>query len=194
MKKMEKRCEWAGNDPQMRAYHDEEWGVPLYNDQKLFEFLNLEGMQAGLSWSTILKKRDNFRKAFDNFDASKIARYREARFEKLMSNAGIIRNRLKIKAVISGAKGYLEIQKEFGSFQKYIWKFVGGKPIVNKWKTLKEIPVFTPEAEAMSKDLKKRGFNFVGPTICYAFMQATGMVNDHTVDCFRYKQVLKGKI
>jgi DNA-3-methyladenine glycosylase I len=193
MKHMKKRCAWAGDDPLMRAYHDEEWGVPLYDDQKLFEFLILEGMQAGLSWSTILKKRENFRKAFDNFDAFKIARYRETKFEKLMNDVGIIRNRLKIKAAISGAKAYLEIQKEFGSFQKYIWQFVGSKPIVNKWKTLKEIPVFTSEAEAMSKNLKKRGFNFVGPTICYAFMQATGMVNDHTIDCFRYKQVLKGQ-
>ncbi|MEE9442408.1 MAG: DNA-3-methyladenine glycosylase I [candidate division Zixibacteria bacterium] len=190
---MKKRCAWAGDDPQMQTYHDEEWGVPLYDDQKLFEFLILEGMQAGLSWSTILKKRDNFRKAFDNFGASKIARYRGARIEKLMNDASIIRNRMKIKAAISGAIAYLKIQNEFDSFHKYIWQFVGGKPIVNKWKTLNEIPVFTPEAEVMSKDLKKRGFNFVGPTICYAFMQATGMVNDHTIDCFRYKQVLKWK-
>ncbi|MFH1699890.1 MAG: DNA-3-methyladenine glycosylase I [Candidatus Zixiibacteriota bacterium] len=190
---MKNRCTWAGDDPMMRAYHDEEWGIPLYDDQKLFEFLILEGMQAGLSWSTILKKRDNFRNAFDNFDAVKIARYRNAKIEKLMSEAGIIRNRLKIKAAISGAKAYLNVQKEFGSFHNYIWQFTGGKPIVNKWKTLKDIPVFTPEAEVMSKDLKRRGFNFVGPTICYAFMQATGMVNDHTTDCFRYKQVLKEK-
>ncbi len=185
-----RRCEWAGTDPQMQAYHDTEWGRPLYDDRQLFEFLILESMQAGLSWSTILKKRENFRKAFDNFDATKIAEYDDTKFEELMNNAGIIRNRLKIKAAITGAKLYLEIQKEHGSFSDYIWQFVGGKPIINKWKSMKELPAKTDEAEGMSKTLKKQGFNFVGPTICYAFMQATGMVNDHEVKCDCYQDII----
>lgn len=180
------RCEWAGSDPLMIDYHDQEWGVPLYDDQKLFEFLILEGMQAGLSWMTILRKRDNFRAAFDGFDPHKIAHYDQAKFEELMANAGIIRNRRKIEAATQNAKAFLEVQKEFGSFDNYMWQFVGGQPKVNTWKSMGEIPAKTDQSIAMSKDLKMRGFNFVGPTICYAHMQATGMVNDHMVDCFRY--------
>jgi DNA-3-methyladenine glycosylase I len=185
------RCRWAGTDPLYVAYHDKEWGVPVYDDQTLFEFLILEGMQAGLSWITILRKRENYRKAFDNFDARKISRYKDARIDKLMNNAGIIRNRLKIHAVIANAKAYLETQKEFGSFARYIWAFVNDRPIVNKFKSMKDIPAQTETAKMMSKDLKKRGFKFVGPTICYAFMQAVGLVNDHTIDCFRHKEVQK---
>ncbi|MCK5127055.1 MAG: DNA-3-methyladenine glycosylase I [candidate division Zixibacteria bacterium] len=183
-----KRCEWAGNTEMMIDYHDKEWGRPLYDDQKLFEFLILESMQAGLSWDTILKKRENFRAAFDNFDPEIIACYNEAKFDELMNNAGIIRNRLKIKAAITAAKLYLEIQTE-GSFSDYIWQFVGSCPKINKWKSLKYIPAQTDESVLMSKTLKKRGFNFVGPTICYAFMQATGMVNDHIIDCFCYNEI-----
>lgn len=185
------RCRWAGTDPLYVAYHDKEWGVPVYDDKILFEFLILEGMQAGLSWITILRKRENYRKAFDNFDAVKISRYRTARIEKLLKNEGIIRNRLKIEAVIANAKAFLQTQKEFGSFARYIWAFVGNRPITNNFKTMKEIPPETETARMMSKDLKKRGFKFVGPTICYAFMQAVGLVNDHTVDCFRHKDVQK---
>ena len=181
-----KRCEWAGTDPLMTDYHDQEWGVPLHEDQKLFEFLILEGMQAGLSWMTILRKRDNFRAAFDGFDPDKIAEYEQAKFEELMANAGIIRNRRKIEAATQNAKAFLEVQQEFGSFDSYMWQFVGGRPKVNAWKSMGEIPAKTEQSIAMSRNLKQRGFNFVGPTICYAHMQATGMVNDHTVDCFRY--------
>ncbi len=189
---MEKiRCGWAGSDPLYIAYHDKEWGVPVYDDRILFEFLILEGMQAGLSWITILRKRENYRQALDNFDAAKIARYKSARKEKLINNAGIIRNRLKIEAIVANAKAYLEVKKEFGSFAKYIWAFVDNRPIINKFKIMSAVPAESEIARTMSKDLKKRGFKFVGPTICYAFMQAVGMVNDHTVDCFRYKEVQK---
>ena len=184
-----KRCEWAGNDPLMVAYHDEEWGTPLHVDRALFEFLILEGAQAGLSWSTILKKRENYRLAFDQFDPALIARYKTRKTSQLLNNKGIVRNKLKVASAIRNAKAFLEVQKEFGSFDDYIWGFIGGEPRKNRWEKLREIPPETPESDAMSKDLKKRGFNFVGSTICYAFMQAVGMVNDHTVDCFRYGEV-----
>ena len=183
------RCGWPDGKKEDTEYHDHEWGVPLHDDDKLFEFIILDGFQAGLSWSTILKKRDNFRLAFDNFDARVIANYGEEKVEELLANAGIIRNKLKVRASIGNAKAFLEIQKEFGSFDKYIWQFTGGKVIVNSRKSMNEIPVSTAESDAMSKDLKKRGFKFVGTTICYAFMQAAGMVNDHIVDCFRYQQI-----
>lgn len=183
------RCPWAGTDPLYVAYHDAEWGVPIHNDRQLFEFLILEGAQAGLSWLTILRKRRNYRKAFDRFDAKKIARYNGRDVRRLLGDSGIVRNRLKIEATISNAKAFLAVQKEFGSFDAYIWQFVGGKTRVNRWKSLKQIPASTPESDAMSKDLKKRGFTFAGSTICYAFMQATGMVNDHLVDCLRYKKL-----
>ncbi len=183
------RCFWAGTDPLYVAYHDCEWGVPLHNDRKLFELLCLEGAQAGLSWRTILYKRENYRKAFDKFDPRKVARYDAKKVRALLKDEGIVRNRLKVNAFIENAKAFLAVQKEFGSFDAYIWQFVGGSPKGNAWQTGKEIPAKTPEAEAMSKDLKKRGFRFVGPTICYAFMQATGMVNDHTTDCFRYQEL-----
>lgn len=182
-----KRCGWAKNDLAIQ-YHDTEWGVPLHDDRGLFEFLILEGAQAGLSWDTILAKRENYRKAFDNFDAAKVAKYSEAKRAKLLLNPGIIRNRLKVASAVSNAKAFLKVQKEFGSFDKYIWNFVGGKPIVNKWKEIGQVPAKTEVSDAISKDLKKRGFNFVGSTIVYAMMQATGMVNDHLVSCFRYKQ------
>jgi DNA-3-methyladenine glycosylase I len=182
------RCTWPTTEPNI-AYHDAEWGVPVHDDRVLFEFLILEGAQAGLSWSTILNKRENYRKAFDGFDVRKIARYDARKTKSLLADAGIVRNRLKIAATIQNAKAFLEVQKEFGSFHNYIWSFVGGKPVQNHRKSLKEIPARTPESDAMSKDLLKRGFKFVGSTICYAFMQAVGMVNDHTVDCFRYSQL-----
>lgn len=187
----QKRCAWAGNDPVYHRYHDKEWGVPLYNDKKLFEFLILEGMQAGLSWITILKKRDAFRKAFDNFDYNKVANYNKAKTEKLMQDAGIIRNRLKINGAVKNAQAYLRVREEFGTFNKYLWSFVDFTPIQNSRKSLKDVPAKTELAEKLSKDLKKRGFTFVGPTIVYAMMQATGMVNDHTTDCFRYAEVKK---
>lgn len=183
------RCEWSVSDPLYIQYHDEEWGVPLHDEQKLFEFLVLEGMQAGLSWLTILRKRENFRKAFDNFDVNKVARYNERKIAKLLDDAGIIRNRQKILATIGNARAFLEVQDEFGSFDQYIWGFVSGKPVVNQWTTLQEIPAKTPLSETISKDLSQRGFRFVGPTIVYAHMQATGMVNDHLVTCHRYRQV-----
>ena len=183
------RCEWTGADPLMIAYHDQEWGLPVHDDRKLFEFLILEGMQAGLSWMTILRKRENFRAAFDDFDPLKIARYDQAKFEELMNNAGIIRNRRKIEAATQNARAFLSVQQEFGSFAAYSWQFVGGKPIVNSWTEMSQIPAQTEESVILSKDLKVRGFNFVGPTIVYAHMQATGMVNDHTTDCFRYQEV-----
>lgn len=186
---MKGRCAWGTTDPLYIEYHDNEWGVPEHDDRKLFEFLLLEGMQAGLSWLTILKKRDNYRKAFDNFDAEKIAYYDERKVAELLSDRGIVRNRLKIQAAIQNARAFLAVQREFGSFDAYIWRFVGGKPRKNAWKTVKEIPSKTAESDAMSKDLIKRGFTFVGSTICYAFMQAVGMVNDHTTDCFRYHEV-----
>lgn len=180
------RCPWCGDDPLYVEYHDKEWGKPLHNDQKLFEFLLLESFQAGLSWITILKKRENFRKAFDDFDAIKVAKYGDEKIERLLLDSGIIRNRAKIEAAINNARIYLEIQKEYGSFDKYIWQFVDHKPILNQRRALSDIPAITPEATQMSKTLKKRGFKFIGPTTCYAFMQATGMVNDHLVDCDFY--------
>ncbi len=183
-----KRCGWATNELSI-AYHDAEWGVPLHDDRGLFEFLILEGAQAGLSWDTILRKRDNYRKAFDNFDPAKVARYSDAKSAKLLLDEGIIRNRLKIASAVSNAKAFLKVQNEFGSFDKYIWGFVGGKPLVNKLKTMGEVQAKTDVSDALSKDLKKRGFNFVGSTIMYAFMQATGMVNDHLTTCFRYKEI-----
>jgi len=181
-----RRCEWSGSDALYVQYHDEEWGVPVHDDRQLFEMLNLEGAQAGLNWYIILTKRDNYRAAFDDFDAAKIAAYDEVKIADLLANPGIVRNRLKVNGVVKNAKAFLSVQEEFGSFDAYIWQFVGGQPIVNARQSIREIPAQSPEAEAMSKDLKKRGFTFVGPTICYAFMQAVGMVNDHTVDCFRH--------
>ena len=187
---MEKiRCKWCGNDPLYMEYHDTEWGVPVFNDDKLFEFLILETFQAGLSWITILRKRENFRKAFDNFDYKKIANYSEAKYDELLLDAGIIRNKLKIKATITNAQAFLDVQKEFGSFSKYIWNFTSGVPIINKHKDLSQIPANTELSDIISKDLKKRGFKFVGTTVIYAHMQATGMVNDHTEECFRYHEV-----
>ncbi len=186
---MKNRCEWAGTDPIYIAYHDTEWGVPLHEDRKLFEFLILDGAQAGLSWITILKKRQNYRQAFDQFNPQKIARYGSRKIKQLLSNPGIIRNKLKIEAAVQNARAFLKIQKEFGSFDAYIWQFVGGTTLKNRWKIISEIPAYSNESKAMSNDLKKRGFKFVGPTICYAFMQAAGMVNDHTLDCFRYNEV-----
>jgi DNA-3-methyladenine glycosylase I len=183
------RCAWAGNDPLVIVYHDQEWGVPLHDDQRLFEFLILEGAQAGLSWVTILRKRENYRQAFADFDPIKVAQFDQAEKQQLLRDPGIIRNRLKIEAAITNAQAFLKAQEEFGSFDAYIWRFVSGNPIQNRWSTLSELPAQTSESEAMSKDLKKRGFKFVGPTICYAFMQAVGMVNDHTTDCFRYYEL-----
>ncbi len=180
------RCAWVDlSKPDYVAYHDEEWGVPVHDDRKLFEFMVLESAQAGLSWYTILRKRENYREAFDGFDPEKIARYDAAKVEALLGNAGIIRNRLKILATITNAQCFLTVQREVGSFDAYIWQFVGGKPMVNHWKTLAEYPSTTPESDAMSRDLKKRGFKFMGSTVCYAHMQATGMVNDHMLACFR---------
>jgi len=186
---MKIRCTWAGTDPIYIEYHDTEWGVPLHDDRKLFEFLMLDGFQAGLSWITILKMRPNYRKAFDHFDPEKIAEYNSHRVKALLSDKGIVRNKLKIEAAVQNAGAFLAVQKEFGSFNDYIWRFTGGNTIKNAWKTMAEIPAQTNVSVAMSKDLKKRGFKFVGPIICYAFMQAAGMVNDHLVDCFRYRQV-----
>ena len=177
------------DDPLMLQYHDEEWGVPVHRDRTLFEFLILEGAQAGLSWQTILNKRENYRKAFDRFDPAKIAKYNKSDVKRLLANPGIVRNRLKIEATITNAKKLLEVQREYGSFSKYIWRFVDGEPIKHRFTALSEIPATTKESDAMSKDLRKRGFSFVGPTICYAFMQAVGMVNDHTRECFRYNRV-----
>ncbi|MFC2092575.1 DNA-3-methyladenine glycosylase I [Bacteroidota bacterium] len=187
--KTKKRCEWCLSSDLMIEYHDKEWGVPLHDDKKLFEYMLLDAFQAGLSWSTIINKRKNFVKAFDGFDVAKISRYRDGKIKKLLNDAGIVRNRLKIHSAVSNAKAFLSIQKEFGSFDKYIWQFVKGEPIINKCKSLKDIPVSTKESDAMSKDLKARGFRFVGTTICYAFMQAAGMVNDHLTDCYRYKEL-----
>jgi len=182
------RCTWAKGEL-YEAYHDLEWGVPSHTDRHLFEMLILEGAQAGLSWITILKKRENYRRAFDNFDARRISRYDSRKIEKLMSDSGIVRNRLKIAATIQNAKAFLAVQKEFGSFDKYIWQFVGGQPLQNQRNSLKQVPARTAESDAMSKDLLKRDFKFVGSTICYAYMQAVGMVNDHTIDCFRHRQL-----
>lgn len=183
------RCAWAGTEPLYVAYHDQEWGVPLHDDRKLFEFLVLDSFQAGLSWAIILKKRLNFRQAFDDFAPRLIAGYDDAKIAQLLSNPGIVRNRLKINATVQNARSFLAIQEEFGSFDAYIWQFVGGKTRVNAWKSIGEIPAKTAESDAMSKDLIKRGFRFVGSTICYAFMQAAGLVNDHTMDCFRYRSL-----
>jgi DNA-3-methyladenine glycosylase I len=190
--KTRRRCDWGNSDPLYVAYHDEEWGVPLHDDRLLFEFLCLDGAQAGLSWLTILKKRENYRKAFNRFDPRKIARYDNDKVAALLADPGIIRNRLKVEAFVQNARAFLAVQKEFGTFDKYIWHFVGGQTKRNRWKTLKEIPARTPESDAMSKDLKGRGFTFVGPTICYAFMQAAGMVNDHVTGCFRFKELSEG--
>jgi DNA-3-methyladenine glycosylase I len=188
MKKEVVRCSWPSDELSI-VYHDREWGVPLHDDRRLFEFLILEGAQAGLSWDTILRKRENYRAAFDGFEAKKIARYDGRKVKRLLGDEGIVRNRLKIASAIRNAKAFLAVQKEFGSFDRYVWQFVGGKPMVNRRRLGQKIPARTPESDAMSKDLKKRGFNFVGSTICYAFMQATGMVNDHAVECFRYRRV-----
>jgi len=184
-----KRCGWGESNPMYLRYHDEEWGVPVHNDRRLFEMLILEGTQAGLSWLIVLRKREEYRKAFDNFDASRIARYTEKRVRKLLLNPGIIRNRLKIAAAIDNAKAFLKVQKEFGSFDKFLWSFVGGAPRQNRFKRLREIPSRTVQSDAMSRELKKRGFRFVGSTICYAFMQAVGMVNDHIVTCYRHSEI-----
>lgn len=181
-----KRCEWANGSDLEKAYHDNEWGRPVHDDRVLFEFLILEGAQAGLSWSTILKKREGYREAFDQFDAEKIALYDDSKISELLANPGIVRNKLKVNAAVTNAKLFLDIQKEFGSFDAYIWQFVGGQPILNCWQSLSEVPTSTPESDAMSKDMKKRGLKFIGTTICYAFMQAVGMVNDHTTDCHCY--------
>lgn len=184
------RCQWCGDDPLYVQYHDEEWGLPVHDDRRLFEMLILEGAQAGLNWITILRKRESYRAAFDNFDAGKIARYDEAKIAALLENPGIIRNKLKVRAAVAGARAFLDIQEECGSFDAFIWQFVAGQPMVNQRQSLRDIPAETEESRAMSKALKKRGFKFVGPTICYAFMQACGMVNDHTVDCFRYREII----
>jgi DNA-3-methyladenine glycosylase I len=182
------RCKWASNDLMIR-YHDREWGVPQHDDRVLFEFLILEGAQAGLSWDTILRKRENYRTAFDGFDPKKISKYDFRKTQRLLRDEGIIRNRLKLTSAVQNAKAFLAVQKEFGAFDRYIWQFTGDQPRVNAWKPGQRLPASTPESDAMSKDLKKRGFNFVGSTICYAFMQATGMVNDHALDCFRYREL-----
>lgn len=186
------RCPWCGTDPLYVQYHDEEWGVPVYDDQVLFAKLILDGAQAGLSWITILRKRENYYRAFDNFDPVRMAAYDEAKIAALLADPGIVRNRLKIRAAVQNAQAYLRIQAEEGGFSDFLWQFVGGRPIQNNWRTLADFPAKTAESEAMSKALRRRGFNFVGPTICYAFMQAVGMVNDHTVDCFRYEEVQRG--
>ena len=183
------RCSWAGTDPVYIDYHDREWGVPMHDERTLFEMLVLDGAQAGLSWITILKKRDNYRVAFDNFDARKMARYGERKVQALLNNPGIVRNRLKVGAAIQNAKMLLKLQEQEGSLDEYLWRYVDGKPIINAWRNIKEIPPRTPLSDTISKDLSRRGFKFVGPTICYAFMQAMGMVNDHTLDCFRYREL-----
>jgi DNA-3-methyladenine glycosylase I len=185
---MTNRCEWAGT-PLSIEYHDQEWGVPLHDDQRLFEFLILEGAQAGLSWETILKKRDNYRMAFDGFDPQVVAAYNNEKVAALLADPGIVRNRLKIASAIRNAQAYLQVQAEFGSFDTYLWRFVDGKPVVNAWQSMRELPASTPLSDTLSKDLKQRGFNFVGSTICYAFMQAVGLVNDHVVSCFRYEEL-----
>jgi DNA-3-methyladenine glycosylase I len=187
-----KRCSWA-RSPLSIAYHDNEWGLPTHKDRTLFEFLILEGAQAGLNWETILNKREGYRTAFDGFDPERIARYNSRKIDSLLHNPGIIRNRLKVASAIKNAKAFLQIQREFGSFDKYVWEFVEGRPMVNRWKSADRLPASTPQSDAMSKDLKKRGFTFVGSTICYAFMQAMGLVNDHALDCFRYDQVQRSR-
>lgn len=183
------RCAWVNDDPLYVDYHDQEWGVPVHDDRKLFEFIVLEGAQAGLSWYTVLKKRENYRQAFDGFNPRKVAEYDEAKVAELMNNPGIIRNRSKIEATITNAQCFLKVQEEFGSFDAYMWRYVGGKPIQNRWPSIREVPATSPESDAMSKDMKKRGFKFFGSTICYAHMQACGMVNDHTVDCACHNRV-----
>jgi len=190
MKKNKQTCSWPKGDPLLTKYHDTEWGVPLHNDKKLFEFLILEGFQAGLSWLTVLKKRENFRKAFDTFDFNKVATYDQRKINSLLKDSGIIRNKLKIESAITNAKAFIDVRKEFGTFNKYIWNFTGNKPIHNEFESLKEIPAKTELSDLISKDLKKRGFKFVGSTIVYAHMQATGMVNDHITSCFRYKEII----
>ena len=180
------RCAWVSDDPLYVDYHDHEWGIPVHDERRLFEMLNLEGAQAGLSWITILRKRDNYRRAFDNFDAETIVRYDDAKIAALLQDAGIVRNRLKVNGVLKNARAFLAVQEEVGSFNEYIWSFVGGASVINHFATLNDVPAQTPQSQAMSKTLKQRGFTFVGPTICYAFMQAVGMVNDHTMDCFRH--------
>jgi DNA-3-methyladenine glycosylase I len=189
--KEKNRCGWCLKFEKYIQYHDEEWGVPVYDDRKHFEFLLLEGAQAGLSWSTILNKRDGYRKAFADFDAEKVARFSEKRIEKILQDPGIVRNRLKVHAAVNNAKRFLEVQKEFGTFTRYIWQFVNGKPIINQWKSLKEVPATSKESDALSKDLIQRGFKFVGSTVIYAHMQACGLINDHLVDCWRYHPVQK---
>jgi len=184
-----RRCSWAGTDPVYVDYHDREWGVPMHDERTLFEMLILDGAQAGLSWITILKKRDNYRAAFDNFDAAKMARYSECKVQALLNNPGIVRNRLKVGAAIQNARMLLQLQEQEGSLAEYLWRYVDGKPVINAWRSIKEIPARTPLSDTISKDLSRRGFKFVGPTICYAFMQAMGMVNDHTIDCFRYREL-----
>ncbi len=189
-----KRCEWCGQDPLYRRYHDREWGLPVTSDRKWFEFLILEGAQAGLSWITVLRKREAYRKAFDKFDYKKIALYGEEKIQSLLDNPGIIRNELKLRSAVRNAKAFIEVRKEFGTFNRYMWQFVDGKPLQNKHKTREEIPAKTELSDSMSKDLKRHGFNFVGSTICYAHMQATGMVNDHITSCFRHEQIKKLRI
>lgn len=183
------RCPWAGTDPLYIRYHDAEWGVPVHDDRRLFEFIVLEGAQAGLSWLTILKKRENYRRAFDRFEPEKVARYGEAKIARLMSDPGIVKNRRKIEAAVNNARAFLKVREAFGSFGRYMWQFTGGRPIQHRFETMAQVPARTPESEAMSRDLKRRGFTFVGPTICYAHMQAVGMVNDHLVGCFRHREV-----
>jgi DNA-3-methyladenine glycosylase I len=190
-----RRCDWSGfNDPLYREYHDREWGVPVHDDRVIFEFLVLEGAQAGLSWGTILRKRENFRRAFRGFDPVEVARFDGRAVQRLLRNPGIIRNRLKVNSAVQNAKSFLEVQREFGSFDSYIWRFVGGRTKVNRWKRVEEVPAATSESEAMSRDLIRRGFRFVGPTICYAHMQATGMVNDHVVSCFRHRELTRPNV
>lgn len=190
MTKVIERCSWCGDDPLYMEYHDKEWGLPVHDDTKLFEMLILEGAQAGLSWITILKRREGYRKAFDKFNAKKIAAYDQKKIDSLLADTGIIRNKLKVNAAIKNAKAFLDLQAEYGSFDSYIWQFVNHKAIQNKWKSSADVPAETAESQAMSKALKKLGFSFVGPTICYAYMQATGMVNDHITSCYRYKEIL----
>jgi DNA-3-methyladenine glycosylase I len=184
-----KRCPWPGDDPLYRRYHDREWGVPVYNDRKLFEFLVLEGAQAGLSWITILRKRPAYRAAFDGFDFTKVVRYKESKIKSLLQNAGIVRNKLKVRSAVENARAFIEVRREYGTFSRYMWGFTGGKPLQNHWKHMREVPASTPLSDALSKDLNQRGFRFVGTTICYAHIQAVGMVNDHLVSCFRHRQL-----
>ena len=187
------RCPWPGVDPLYRKYHDEEWGVPLHDDLKLFEFLVLEGMQAGLSWSTVLRKRENFRRLFAGFDPERVALFDSRRIELLLQDPSIIRNRRKVEGAVTNARAFLKVSEEFGSFDEYIWRFVEGRPLINRWESLSQLPTTSPESILLSKDLVARGFKFVGPTICYAHMQATGMVNDHLVSCYRYRELLCGE-